>query len=729
MISPIKKGIYSVLKINKQNKLKYECVKICLIYFILGSTWIFFSDRIIFKLLENSNMLIVLETYKGWLYVIITTIILYLLINKLVNKVSLAEEKMNRSYEELSCVNEELEAYVQQLSASEEELRTQYDQLIENEKLLRESEGKYKTLITKMQQGLALYNGNPDDDIRNYKLVDANEAHELLTEINTKESIGKTIVELYPNLGHEYLQQLSPVIKTGQSTHYQHFFQDTDKFYEIIAYRPQELQLAVIVNDITQRKRAQDALKASEYTFRMLFENSSDAILISDEDKIIDCNLAMIKLLGESSKEGILGKPPYEFSIEKQPDGEYSKEKVLRMNEITLRDGKCKFDWWYKKWDGTVLPAEIMKTSIILNGKKVYHSLWRDINDRKQLEHKLEFLSYHDQLTGLYNRRFFEKELAQLDTENNLPLTLVMADVNGLKLVNDSFGHFAGDELLKKVAEIMKSGCPNNCTIARLAGDEFVIILPKTDTLSTERIIKNIKDLALKENVSSVEISISFGFETKKSIEENISDILKKAEDHMYKKKLFESPSMRGKTINTIITTLHEKNKREEQHSYRVSNLCESMGRAIGLSEDEVRELKTVGLLHDIGKIAIEENILNKPGKLTPEEWDEIKRHPEIGYRILSTANEMSEMAEYVLAHHEKWNGFGYPKQLKEEEIPLQSRIIAIADSYDAMISERSYRDALPEEVAIQELKTNAGIQFDARLVKIFIEKVLKKPW
>ena len=184
---------------------------------------------------------------------------------------------------------------------------------------------------------------------------------------------------------------------------------------------------------------------------------------------------------------------------------------------------------------------------------------------------------------------------------------------------------------------------------------------------------------------------------------------------------------MRGKTINAIITTLHEKNKREEQHSHRVSMLCESMAKALALPEDRIKELKTAGLLHDIGKIAIEENILNKPGKLTNEEWEEIKRHPEIGYRILSTVNDMSEMAEYVLYHHERYNGMGYPKGLKGEEIPLQSRIIAIADTYDAMVSERSYRGALPEEVAIKELAINAGIQFDLELVEIFIEKVLNR--
>jgi len=193
----------------------------------------------------------------------------------------------------------------------------------------------------------------------------------------------------------------------------------------------------------------------------------------------------------------------------------------------------------------------------------------------------------------------------------------------------------------------------------------------------------------------------------------------------MYKQKLYESPGMRGRTIDVIIKTLHEKNKREEAHSRRVSVLCKELGMALNLTDREVEELKTVGLFHDIGKIAIEEHILNKDGKLDLDEWEQIKRHPEVGYRILSTVNEMAEMSEYVLAHHEKWNGEGYPKGLKREEISIQSRIITIADAFDAMTSERTYRRVLSYDEAVKELKKNAGIQFDPYLVEIFINKVL----
>ncbi|GAB6154728.1 hypothetical protein JCM17380_34780 [Desulfosporosinus burensis] len=175
----------------------------------------------------------------------------------------------------------------------------------------------------------------------------------------------------------------------------------------------------------------------------------------------------------------------------------------------------------------------------------------QDVTDRKRSAEKIIYLSFHDQLTGLYNRRFFEDELKRLDVKRNYPLTLVMADVNGLKLINDSFGHAIGDELLKNVAEVLRKGCRADDIIARLGGDEFVILLPKTDATETEQILKRVNALAAQEKVGSIELSISFGYETKQNEIEDVHELLKKAEDYMYKRKLFEGPSMRGTTGTT----------------------------------------------------------------------------------------------------------------------------------------------------------------------------------
>ncbi len=565
------------------------------------------------------------------------------------------------------------------------------------------------------------------------RFIDVNASFERTFGYTKEELINSYINDRIVQVGsNEEASQLSGNVMSGNVIEYETLRMRKDGSlvdvnilgYPLI-FEHKQIGVFGIYKDITKQKRIEEAVKASEYTFRTLFESSSDAVFIMEDNKFVDCNPATVELLGYDSKENIVGKSPWEISPEMQPEENSSRKKALEIINTTHKSQR--FEWWHQKKDGSLLPVEVMLTSILLNEKKVFHCLCRDISERKKMEQKLEYLGYHDLLTGLYNRRFFEEELKRLDVVRNLPLTIVIADVNGLKLINDSFGHAMGDELLKTVAEVTRKVCRADDIIARVGGDEFVILLPNTNAAETEQILNRITALAKLESVGSLAVSVSCGYWTKNKEDEKIQDSLKKAEDHMYKKKLFESPSMRGKTINAIIKTLHEKNKREEQHSHRVSALCKSMGKALDLTEGEIQELQTVGLLHDIGKIAIEQTILNKPGKLTNEEWREIKRHPEIGYRILSTVNDMSEMAEYVLAHHERWDGLGYPKGLIGEEITLQSRIISIADAYDAMTSERSYRSALREEIAIEELEKNSGTQFDPELLRVFIEKVLFK--
>lgn len=364
------------------------------------------------------------------------------------------------------------------------------------------------------------------------------------------------------------------------------------------------------------------------------------------------------------------------------------------------------------------LGEEALKISLPLKAKNAI-----DLMKRKE---EIIYLSYHDQLTGLYNRRFFEEELRRLDIKRNLPLTIIMGDLNGLKLINDSFGHTLGDEVIKRVANVMKTGCRAGDIVARLAGDEFVILLSKTGDFEAKQIVKRIKDLLEKEVVGSIDISVSFGYGCKYNEEEKVEEIFKFAEDRMYEKKLFESQNMRGKTIKNIINTLRENSKSEREHSFRVSALCKNMGESLGLPESEINELMTAGELHDIGKIAVDDRIINKEGKLTEDEWKEVKMHSEVGYRMLNAVNEMSRIAKYILHHHERWDGNGYPKGLKGNEIPLVSRIITIADAYDAMISKRSYRKELSKEAAVEELQKNAGSQFDPKLVEVFVETVLK---
>jgi diguanylate cyclase (GGDEF)-like protein/PAS domain S-box-containing protein len=353
----------------------------------------------------------------------------------------------------------------------------------------------------------------------------------------------------------------------------------------------------------------------------------------------------------------------------------------------------------------------------------------QDITKRKKTEEEIIYLSYHDKLTGLYNRRFYEEEVKRVDNERNLPISIIIGDVNGLKLVNDAFGHHKGDELILKAAVAIQSACRVNDIVARWGGDEFVILLPQTKMEEAEKIVDRIKELYSNEHVNALSVSISFGWETKTKISEDIIKVLKSAEDKMYENKIIEKEINRGETISKIIHALHQRQPREEHHSIKVSEICRKIGKAIHLSEDEVVRLGVAGFLHDIGKITIEDNLLNKPGKLTNQEWHEIKRHSDIGYRILSSSYDMFDLADWVFAHHERWDGKGYPKGLKGEDIPKMSRIITLADAYDAMTSAYTYGKIMNEDDVVLEIRKNAGKQFDPIIARVFVEKILKKSW
>jgi diguanylate cyclase (GGDEF)-like protein len=342
------------------------------------------------------------------------------------------------------------------------------------------------------------------------------------------------------------------------------------------------------------------------------------------------------------------------------------------------------------------------------------------LNDRDKL-------LYKDKLTGLYNKNFFEEELSRLDTKRQLPISLIMGDINGLKLINDAFGHSMGDRVLNRAAEIMTDSFRDEDIISRVGGDEFIILLPITTEDTALKIVERVKRRCELNPLDYIKINISFGVATKLSDDEDINKIYKKAEDRMYFNKLKESKEAKLSMINFLKNRLEKITYETKSHYDRLKELTAMMADALNLSETEKEELRLLCEFHDIGKIGVSKNILQKEGKLSNEEWENVKRHSEIGYYIAKEVKHASSIDELILIHHERWDGNGYPGLLKNDEIPLVARIFAIADAYDVMVNDRPFKTKMTKKAALKEIQEQSGSQFDPKLAEIFINLIEKE--
>ncbi len=447
-----------------------------------------------------------------------------------------------------------------------------------------------------------------------------------------------------------------------------------------------------------------------------LIENMRDGVIVLDkDDRIIEINHLAKKII--KSKK-ILGMDIKSFWT-KYSDYHASRSAVDR--ELSVGTGKNK-----KIYDVQISPYSDYRGDHI----STIVSL-RDITDRKKTEEKLRYLSFHDKMTGLYNRAFIEEELKRLDVKRELPISIVMGDADGLKLINDTFGYKKGDNLLISIGRIIKDACRKEDIAARWGGDEYAILFPRTGEETALEIVQRIENkCASTSSPDSMPISISFGTATKTVISQDIKEIITQAEDRMRRRKMLKTESVHSLMIMSLRKTLQEKSYETEEHIERLKMIAQKLGKKIGFSSSQIDELSLVAVLHDIGKVTIADSILLKAGKLTKKEWEILKRHPEIGYKIASSSPQLAPIAECILYHHEWWNGNGYPRSLKGKNIPLLSRIISIVDAYVVMINGRPHKDAMTHEEVIDELKRCAGTQFDPELVEKFIQinqKDLKK--
>lgn len=653
-------------------------------------------------------------------------------------KSKLALQQLN---EELVAANEELTASNEQLIATEEELKHQYEELVRSRDELAAVNQRLVGIIEFLPDATFILN-------QNKKVIAWNRAIEEMTGVAKEEMLGRgDFAYSIPFYGQRLPGLLDFFTNDLVETPYQKVRKSGNTITAevfapaLYARRGAHLQLKTSllydssgkitgaiesIRDISEQKQIQKSLLLSEARFRSLAENALDMIY--------QINLEPEPHFSYMSPaaEKITGFRPEEFyaDINVHRNGVHPEDWPM-VADILGGNFNEKATLRWKHRDGYLVWLEIFRVPIYdFKGKLVaIQGIARDINERKKLEQKLIYLSKHDPITGLYNRSFFEEEMEILE-HSQADLSLMMIDLDGLKLINDTFGHKAGDQMLIDVSDILKKSFQGEPRLARIGGDEFAVLLPNCcSRAELEEYCLRIKHLIKQYNqahLTAPPISLSIGYALRKNFGTTMNQLFAEADNNMYREKLHRNSSSRSSIVNAMMKALETRDFITEGHGERIQYLVEKVGKGLGLTPSHIFDLRLFAQFHDIGKVGIPDRILFKPGPLTADERKEMERHSELGYRIAQAAPELLPIADWILKHHEWWNGKGYPLGLKGEEIPLECRILAIADAYDAMSNQRPYRKALPHEVILEELHRFAGIQFDPNLVSLMV-KIIEK--
>ena len=458
--------------------------------------------------------------------------------------------------------------------------------------------------------------------------------------------------------------------------------------------------------------------KAAEEKYLALFNDIPDALFIADplSRKLVDCNRAAELLTGYSRVELLMMKaeelhPSDRLEMTMPPGFQQhaAGAQILVETEIMTKAGRR-------------IPVEISASTFSVGTSRYMQGIFRDISERVRRDAEIKYLSFHDVLTGLYNRRYFEEELQRLDTARQLPISIIVCDINGLKLTNDVFGHAAGDSLLQAAAQYFRAGCRAEDVTVRYGGDEFTVLLPQCDAATASDIVARIQGLAREKTIEGLPVSLALGAATKIVADENIYLVINRAETQMYWNKSQTANQVRLEMLEALERQVYVKDYKEE-HATRMRELASQFAEYLQLSNELIADIQTLANVHDIGKVAIDDAILDKTGALDDREWQIVKGHPLTGNRILRITRMVSfAVEEAVLGHHEHWDGGGYPNGLAGTAIPFLSRLIAIIDAYDVMTNDRPYHSALAPAAAIAELSRAAGTQFDPELVLKFVE-------
>lgn len=480
-----------------------------------------------------------------------------------------------------------------------------------------------------------------------------------------------------------------------------------------------------VFRDVTEERRREQALAESEARFRHLAENAADIIFrvrIAPELSFEYLSPAAYKITGYFPDELSLNKhllTYIQILMEPALDG--------RISDVIVQP--YMMQWKHK--DGHPIWLELHLTPVYDNNGKLtfIEGIARDFTERRLMENRLEYLSMHDPLTGMLNRASYEQFISSLSDEPQKQVGVIICDVDGLKIINDSLGHEAGDQLIKTIAEVLTASLRQADLVARIGGDEFAAIVIGLSEAEVQQICKNICEAVAEANQQerSIPISLSLGYSYGVLGARNIKTIIREADDCMYREKLKHRPQTRKRIIEALMQAAENRNFAGKIQSENIQKLVSAFCGELRLSDKLKADTELLAQYHDIGKAGISDALFRKSDSLTSEEMEEMRRHCEKGYRIAKSSPKLNAISDLINKHHEWWDGNGYPFGLKGEEIPLPCRIVAIVEAFDAMVNDRPYRKAMSLQDAITELENKAGKQFDPELVSSFVSMIIAK--
>ena len=472
-----------------------------------------------------------------------------------------------------------------------------------------------------------------------------------------------------------------------------------------------------------QLNRTNEELEGSREWLQTLLDSTAEAIYgIDTKGQCTFCNHSFLRIMGYERQEQLLGRNMHFQIHHTSKDGIHAPVEECEIFRAFIEGKGIHSDneiFW--KADGTPIEVEYRSYPIKKAGQVIGAVVtFTDNSDRKRNEERIKYLSSHDSLTGLLNRGSFESGMKELDVPDQLPLAIIFGDVNGLKLTNDVFGHASGDVLIRKAGEALQRAVGKKGIVCRVGGDEFATLIPRTSQEDVAGIISAIRADLVKERELSIKFSMALGYDIKYSTRQRIENTIENAENMMYQDKTLNRRAVNSEMVSTIMSSLHMKSPKERQHSINVSAYCHDIGNKLGMNATGVKKLREAGYFHDIGKVVLDVKVLNKDGPFTEDDKIEMQQHPVVGFKILNIFDDTLDLAEAIYCHHERWDGSGYPKGLKGNEIPISARVIAVAEYYDALTNSM-VADAIGIEEAKDRLQLQAGSKLDPDIVMAFI--------